>query len=694
MIEIEKKTSYQVEHQFPSIYKEDGQELISIVESYYQFLETQTNQSVYNNRRLFEYRDIDNTIEDMLIFFRNKFIPNLPLDQDGIRFTIKHILDLYRRRGTKEGIELFFRMFYLEDVEITYPSEFMLKPSTSKWKISRYIQLFPVENDRVLSDIIGKKIVGSVSKATAFVDELYFVEVNKSRIPIIFLSNVKGSFIGFDSILSNNPYKVYGKIYGSLDKITNINISRGSSNNKVGDSVTIHSETGFGAKGLVSKILNQLSGDVDFQIENGGFGYTLENTNLIISTQTLFFDNTQEEFILEEEIRQTNESNTEISAIVVNQGPEFLAVKLANIAEPFSPGSFYTTQRDSNITSNVSFATIPNDSANAAIGSIEDVENITIIVDLVSDFVNVPLNSNNFSEMPPATAEFSGSSNTNIVNIDTIIGDAFFPLDFTIGKIASLTNIDPGSDYQADVSILAKDTIISKFQLKNQIITIDPTSGTSLFVDDIVVQERDIVDFYGNVSTKIVKGVVTSRIGNNLYVRQLTFNSFVVTEPMFKENLQTPITINSISRDFNSRQMGLNANILGPVTLAEGKISEVAVIDSGFGYQHSSEVIIKNINSNNEIDAVGVADSRGQGRSEGKWDSKESHLNSADGKVLQDSNFYQDYSYELGVSLNRDIFERELKETVHPAGIKMFTKFIKKDTINSKVSISDNIEFL
>ena len=115
---IEKFISFQIEKQFPSIFREDGAELVEFIKYYYKFLEENSKQSIYNNRRLFEYRDIDNTLESMVIFFKNKYMKDLPLDGDNTRFTIKNILDLYRRRGTPEGVELFFRLFYNETIDI------------------------------------------------------------------------------------------------------------------------------------------------------------------------------------------------------------------------------------------------------------------------------------------------------------------------------------------------------------------------------------------------------------------------------------------------------------------------------------------------------------------------------------------------------------------------------------------------
>ena len=145
--EIEKNLSLFIKNQFPAIYREDGPELVKLVEEYYKWSETQENQHIYQARRLFETRDIDSTLNSMLIFFKKKFLADLPLKADIIKFVVKNILDLYRAKGTARGIELFFAIFYQEfEIEILYPAEKMQKVSDSEWKQGTYLQMFPNNN--------------------------------------------------------------------------------------------------------------------------------------------------------------------------------------------------------------------------------------------------------------------------------------------------------------------------------------------------------------------------------------------------------------------------------------------------------------------------------------------------------------------------------------------------------------------
>ena len=185
--QIEKSISFFINQQFPAIYREDGPELVQLARDYYKWLETTTNQSTYVSRRFFEYKDIDTTIKSLLIFFKNKYLVDLELKESIVPFLVKNILDLYRRKGTKSGIELFFATFYKEyDIEVVYPSNRMLKASNSEWKEGNFLQMLPNDNlftsttgvQYTYADLISRVITGSVSQAKASVTKINSILIN------------------------------------------------------------------------------------------------------------------------------------------------------------------------------------------------------------------------------------------------------------------------------------------------------------------------------------------------------------------------------------------------------------------------------------------------------------------------------------------------------------------------------------
>jgi hypothetical protein len=728
-----KNTSQFIERQFPSHYREDGRELIELVREYYRFLESETNQSIYNIRRATQYRDIDTTLERMLVFFKNKFLNGLFFDEDT-RFIVKHILDLYRRKGSREGIELFFKLFFEEEVDVYFPSFDMFKPSQSKWKEGKYVQLSAVTNIEVFRDVVNKKIFGSISAAEAFVDNVIFINIRSSVIPVLFISGAKGQFQEFDAIFSLDPFAEYGSVYGSLNRVDLERIDTGlfSGSNRVGDRVNILSSSeGLGAKGRISAISEDFTGEISFTIENGGFGYTVDSpssdSQVIISEQLLFLENPNREYIIEERIKQTNSFGVEVIGIIVGQKVDSIGVILDDSAPDASDPNYFfetgfdfeTIDRDVNITRSVLFITEFNDSSNFEVGELSNAQTVTIVTDIIEDFLNVPIDAANFNDF--SLTPFSGA---NTVNLSTDLNEAFAPQTFEIGTISGLKSINPGSSYQSDVFILVKETLFSRTNIRNQILNIIPTN-VNFFIGDIITQQRQFTTFEGDPIAITVRGRIVGISGNNLFITPLTLQQFISSEvqiinsvptivpiPIFKEGINIPVTVTSISTDFAPRQLGFNAEIRGDVTLSTGKITDVELVDSGFGYIKGERVLILNTDkqdrllnslseaqSNTEIeeiqgeldriglngDAFGIAMVNNQGKTEGRWVSFESHINQE--KVIQDSFFYQDYSYEIQTSVSPIIFEETYRNLVHPSGLKLFSKFAKIETINNDIDI-------
>lgn len=779
VLEKDKKTSQFIEIQFPAIYRENGRELVELVKAYYQFLEDHNAQSVYNIRRIYEYRNIDSTLDRMLVFFKNKFLNGLFFEEDT-RFIVKNILDLYRRKGSKEGIELFFKMFFETEAEVYFPSQDMFKPSTSLWKTGSFIQLYSTSDFKKFKGVVNRKIFGDKSKAEAFVDNVYFVNVRGAYVPILFISGVRGEFAGFDIVFSVDPRITYGTVYGSLRSVNIDQNAPSTGGNEVGDIVDILSDTGFGAKGRVTDVSRELSGEIQFRVRDGNYGYTTSNTSILVSDQNIFFGNDEgSEFIINERIKQ-DKANTEVFASVIGTKSDSIGLYLdyseldeqilfvdvdgpnANTDPVFNPNeeivqqnsfgldvfgtviseqegfivvqldkskpgvetqryffergrsisttnrvenisklvtdveddyffedgfAIETTNREVNISKQPLFVTARNTTASAEIGTISNTETITIITDLIENYLNVQLDSSNYSLVPPAELEMSGTRVNGVIpNLSTQLNEAFVPETFTVGSIATLKNINPGFDHVSDVFVIARENLLRRFNLQDQVLNLSIPSGVIIFEDDILEQTKTIQNFEGQNEQVSVRGLVIRVQGNNVTVKQLTFESFVTDEPLFKQGSTIPVTVNTRTRDFTSLPLGLNAQIDGDVEVTTGRIREIEVFDSGIGYEDGSLARLQNTTKESTVfDAIGTANTRRQGITEGRWRSFESHVNQE--KVIQDSFFYQDYSYQLTTDIEPSSYEFEFKELMHPTGIKLFTNFGKVDVINIDVDI-------
>jgi len=260
-----------IDLQFPSIYQEDGEFMVEFTKAYYKFLDERMD------RNIPKLRDIDTTLSSFLIFFKKKYLVDLPLDTEiDTRFIIKHVTDLYKRKGTQESLQLLFQLFYNEQIEIFYPSTGILKPSDSVWGGDSYLEMknvFAVEGYAIQK---GDRIAGDISKASAFVDEIIFVNFRGSFTPIIYLSNIVGKFSVDDGLIATragNILSVGKLIAGSITQST-VNTSNRIAGQAIGDRLKIISDNyGTGATASVLVVSDAATGQINFKIEDGGFGY-------------------------------------------------------------------------------------------------------------------------------------------------------------------------------------------------------------------------------------------------------------------------------------------------------------------------------------------------------------------------------------------------------------------------------------
>jgi hypothetical protein len=158
---IEKFITPFIEAQFPQFYQEEGPLFIEFVKAYYEWLE-QSDNITNQTRSLMEYRDLDTTTTAFIKYFKNKYINSLPENIVADKtLLMKHILDLYRSKGTERSYSLLFRMLFNEDIEIYVPGKYIFKPSDNEWVLPKYIE---VSDSPYLFEFIGKKNFSSFSK--------------------------------------------------------------------------------------------------------------------------------------------------------------------------------------------------------------------------------------------------------------------------------------------------------------------------------------------------------------------------------------------------------------------------------------------------------------------------------------------------------------------------------------------------
>jgi len=712
---VEKNIAFSIAQQFPAYYKEHGAELVAMVEHYYKFVESEPNMGVYNTRRMFEYRDIATTLSEMVIYFQKKYMNGLPGIEDDktTKFVIRNIMDLYRRKGTEAGLTLFFRMFFEADVQISYPAKHMLKPSDSVWQTGVYLQMYPNNNNfssaagvaYEYKDLLSRNIYGSISKAKAIVDKINFVYLNGTLTPIIYISDPKGKFQRYDDIISRIAGEdvSFGRLNGSADSLEIDLDWGGTTGNNIGDVLDITSKYGKGGKAVVTELQAQFTGTVKYNIDDGGFGYTIPNTKLLASNQVIVLANEDFRF----EVLEVLEDTAGNSGTVIGQNSVAVGVKM-------EPGNSFDVSRDiSTISRTVNFTltefnavtdvgdifTISalNDSSPGAlyantgvltdvkVEELDNIESVTLITDIIGNFLNVPLNSADYNASPPASLPMSGT--VSPVVLATALEDAFDLTPFDIGTIKSFENVNPGSDYVNDTFSIAVDEQMIAFERFEQVILVDNYSA-SFSVGDTI-----------NQPLTGTTGLITRINGDlgALYVLPYSYYGFKTGASDFFNHKGNAYDVLAVERNYTTKRFGENAIIRNETLFSQGRIAAAEIRNSGFGYVDNEIVKLTNADGINQAQATLRANS--QGITSGFWGSQSSHINGYwtnpdsnvfeyyDGKMkIQDSDFYQEYSYVIKSTIDISKYESVVKDTMHLAGSKMFGNFVYDRLTGPKVT--------
>lgn len=280
-----------IPNQFPAVFQENDPNYIAFLKSYYEWMESPGN-PLYYSRRYYEIKDIDTTLEEFIIHFKNKYLHNIQLTTESdTKQLIKHALDIYRSKGTQRCVQLLFQLVFAQQASFYYPSRDLFKLSDGQWVKSIYLELPP---NPINIQLVNKEIVGLSSGATAFVEEVVRRTTLSRLQDIAYLSAVNGNFQTYEKVQPTSgttiPVEQCPTIVGSLTAVEIFFLGTGQ-NYTTGDIVSLSSNNGTGGAGRVSSTANAF-GLVTFSLGEGGYGYT-SNSNVWVSSATISIANVQ-----------------------------------------------------------------------------------------------------------------------------------------------------------------------------------------------------------------------------------------------------------------------------------------------------------------------------------------------------------------------------------------------------------------
>ena len=93
---IEKYISPFIQSHFPEFYKEYGSNFIAFTRAYYEWLESAGN-PLEQSRSIYEYADIDSTLDTFVKYFKNKYMFSIPENIEPVDVPLDPALAIGKR---------------------------------------------------------------------------------------------------------------------------------------------------------------------------------------------------------------------------------------------------------------------------------------------------------------------------------------------------------------------------------------------------------------------------------------------------------------------------------------------------------------------------------------------------------------------------------------------------------------------
>lgn len=267
-------------------------ELIAFIRAYLSYLEESSLAGYYQNT-LQNQRDVRLQDREFLRRIEKEIGLFVPRDYEADpEIFYDRVSDLWRSKGTEEGLKLFFRLFLDDPVQIRLPWEQVLIPSDGRWVVEDKIRVSPISGNP--EDFGGARIIQVEQFAEATVEKIERRVYSDGIIWELTLARgtIVGEFIENGTIAIENKLNTRAEVYRS---VVDLEIVNGGSGYQVGDFITLDGYDGITFTAYVDTI--DSNGTIEsIRIANYGSGNTPEHIKESNTTEEYFL----EDFLLYE----------------------------------------------------------------------------------------------------------------------------------------------------------------------------------------------------------------------------------------------------------------------------------------------------------------------------------------------------------------------------------------------------------
>lgn len=665
-----------VRSQLPEFIREDYPTFVAFVEAYYDYLKTQ-------GVDLSNIRDIDITLEDFIVQFKKELSYNLPLVVEDERFLLSHIRDQYLSKGSAASYKLLFKLLYGKQVELTYPNQSMLRASDGRWnqEISIFAQVDYGDPDDIVGKLVDIQTAGRILR----------VLVDKKE-----------------------------QLIGEVDRIVKIGKSYEITATGESNSTTITVSTAVGIEiGQLVTGNNIFDGSKVVSVVGNIVTLTKATTGIV--NTALIFSNELYEFFLDKRFFGKINAGDLIKFKDTFQAKILPATQTISVSQP---GKYFRLGQVFELKSGAGTGALMKVTATTEFGGIKYAELIRFGLGYNSDFALSILASNDviaagvvasagtatllksetYSSTTSGTITASPSSLT-VTGVSTTfgqaggvaVGDEIWTTNTTplligvVGSIASNTSLtlaslpssyEPGtsisSAYTAQSYTFRNIRLVGSLLLGNaggtaQSYTNRPTISdyTDGFNEQGYINSSDYFDYYSS------QGFGTGTI---------TASTTSVTVTGVGTAFTTQIKINDIIKNSSGVQLGIVSAIASNTSLTLRTNSAVAVsggtydvfapyVDGSYVGTVLREFSLSAANAQTFSDDPSVIYVKlgALVRYPGYYETNNGFL--SDSMFIQDSKFYQAFSYVIKIDERLASYKSAVKTMLHPAGMALFGEF-------------------
>ena len=683
-----------IRNQFPQFYNSRGPNFIAFVQAYYEFLEQET-QAVGAGRQLYNYRDIDNTLDQFLVHFQKKYLYGIPFSVViNLRFLLKHVLDVYRSKGSPQGYDLLFRLIYDVDSSVYLPAVDILKASDGTWVQPAYLE---VADTPGLGEWVGWGIVGTTSGTTAVVEDYVVQPINGNLINVLYLSNVQPPGAQFTP----------GEKIDVSTTGASAQLPQSASTTLIGslyDVSIVYSSGGFNAGDVLAVAhVDPLSGDVTqgtggkLRITDVGFG--LGEVLLTVVGQGYGFMTNATCFLYRGPLDTTGVGAAfSVSGLAFPQLVSYNTDVLYDYASVALNASTYGFP--GNTSANLSTAMTPTLTYHSnTFGGVATL-NVSTAGRYYTQTPIALVRSTINSHAMPGAVSYTASSNTVTLSGGAVDATVYFTNTDVIMLQANSSNAST-VEVQAISSVTNSTTIVlygppshsstasAKYYL-----------APSIFPSNFALYEPIMFQSNGSVDGLNADIDAASNFGSNIAIGALALDSgrgYVEGETIHAYlygSITQPLVVSGGTGYANGDSLVFSGASVTPAqgyvtTNSTGGVTSTTLTNTGAGITVVPNLTVQSntgsgavlqttlTDFNTSFELIGTAHINGLGVAPGYWTTTKGFLNS--NKYLQDNYYYQDFSYELQAPIQPTSYEGIFQDTVHTSGALGFGKYLLTD---------------